>query len=181
MLHSLRWKSTRLLIEWPWVRGFHFVPVRAKRGPPDHSTPQELLWLQDNGSPADCGSAYGGARCPGDICSAPTEAERRPIPPGHPMDGYAQWRGQRTVNPSQRNTAGSSPAPSTFRLCVREVYGASPFHFGRRKADVPRIAAEKPLPKHKKSRKSILGFPAWWCYCESSSYLVIVFSRIKTV
>ena len=36
-----------------------------------------------------CGSAYGGARCPGDICSAPTEAERRPIPPGHIMDGYA--------------------------------------------------------------------------------------------
>ena len=36
-----------------------------------------------------CGSAYGGARCPGDICSAPTEAERRPIPPGQIMDGYA--------------------------------------------------------------------------------------------
>ena len=32
---------------------------------------------------------------------------------------------QRTVNPSQRNIAGSSPAPSTFRLRVREVYGAT--------------------------------------------------------
>ena len=27
-----------------------------------------------------CGSAYGGARCPRDICSAPTEAERRTSP-----------------------------------------------------------------------------------------------------
>ena len=54
-----------------------------------------------------CGSAHGGS-----------------IPPGHPMDGYAQRRGQRTVNPLQRNTAGSSPAPSTLRLRVREAYGA---------------------------------------------------------
>ena len=29
-----------------------------------------------------------------------------------------------TVNPLQRNTAGSSPAPSTLRLRVRVVYGA---------------------------------------------------------
>ena len=30
-----------------------------------------------------------GRKMSGDICSALTEAERRPIPPGHPMDGYA--------------------------------------------------------------------------------------------
>ena len=45
MLHSLRWESTRLLIEWPWVRGLHFIPVRAGRGPLDHSTPWGSLWL----------------------------------------------------------------------------------------------------------------------------------------
>ncbi len=55
-----------------------------------------------------CGSAHGGS-----------------IPPGHPTDGYAWRRGQRTVNPSHRNTAGSSPAPSTLRLRVREAYGAT--------------------------------------------------------
>ena len=32
----------------------------------------------------------------------------------HSMDGYVWRRGQRTVNPSQRNTEGSNPSPNVW-------------------------------------------------------------------
>ncbi len=79
---------------------------------------------------------------------------------------------QRTVNPSHRNTAGSSPAPSTFRLRVREVYGASPFHSGRRKADVPRTscdllrwraATHRRFESFRKRSRAGIGFLAFSC------------------
>ncbi|MDE7252481.1 MAG: hypothetical protein K2O32_06005 [Acetatifactor sp.] len=39
------------------------------------------------------GSAYEGARCPVDICSAPTEAERRPISLVTPWMGMPSGEG----------------------------------------------------------------------------------------
>ncbi len=30
--------------------------------------------------------------------------------------------------------------------------------------------------RHKKSRKSIYGFPAWCCYCEDRDYLDVIYS-----
>ena len=105
-----------------WVQGLRSASVGAKRGPLDHSTSWRSLWLlslkvrtpasQAGDDGFEPRRSYCGYRT---MVVRQIVALRRPKRSGD----------QRTVNPSQRNIAGSSPAPSTFRLRVREVYGAT--------------------------------------------------------
>ena len=60
-------------------------------------------------------------------------------------DGFKVYAPLRSVLDVVRRTTAPrrfESCPIHFRLCVRVVYGASSFHFGRRRADVPRTSCD---------------------------------------